>query len=266
MKLALAVLVLLGLALPQSVSAGEPSRASLALETSSAAIGRVLPDMEFTQSNGARVRIADSRGKPLIVTLVYTSCVDVCPTLIESLLPAVSEARKAFGADSFSVVTIGFDTAKDTPERMRMFGAARGVNLANWHFLSADQDNLDRLAQAVGFGIYARAGSWDHLAQVTLVDAQGRVRQQVYGAIFEPPLVVEPLKYLLLGRDLPLNSIERLIDRVKFFCTVYDASSGRYYFNYSLFLSIAIGTACFTIVLILLIREWRRGRGGVRPT
>ncbi|RTL71411.1 MAG: SCO family protein [Hyphomicrobiales bacterium] len=266
MRLAAAVLVVLAIALPGVARADEPANAQRAISASEASIGQMLPNVEFTRSNGVRVRLADYLGKPLLVTLVYTSCVDVCPTLIESLLPAVAEARKSLGPDSFSVVTIGFDVAKDTPERMRTFAAVRGVNLANWHFLSTDQDNLDRLSQAVGFGIFARAGSWDHLAQVTLVDAGGRVRQQIYGAVFDPPLVVEPLKYLVLGRELPLNSLDRLIQRVKFFCTVYDATAGRYYFNYSLFLNIAIGILCFATVLVLLVREWRSGRSGARPT
>jgi len=78
------------------------------------------------------------------------------------------------------------------------------------------------------------------------------------------PLIVEPLKNLVLGRELPLSSLDRLIDRVKFFCTVYDPYSGRYYFNYSLFMSIAIGIACFGLVLAVLVREWRRASASSR--
>jgi protein SCO1/2 len=54
----------------------------------------------------------------------------------------------------------------------------------------------------------------------------------------------------------------QLINRVRFFCTVYDPSSGRYYFNYSLFMGIAIGIVCFGFALIVLIREWRKGDAG----
>jgi len=244
--------------------ADEPSIAQRALNLSRAAEGQVLPDISLTRIDGQTVRLADYRGKPLLVTLVYTSCVDVCPTLIESLHPAVIEARRALGPDSFSVISVGFDVGRDTPERLRSFARAHGVDVPNWSFLSADADNLDSLARSVGFAYYARAGSWDHLAQVSVIDAQGRVRQQIYGAVFEPPLIVEPLKNLVLGRELPLSSLDRLIDRVKFFCTVYDPYSGRYYFNYSLFMSIAIGIACFGLVLAVLVREWRRASASSR--
>lgn len=263
MKWSLALLLAwLTAVMPMPGVAEQPDTARRAVEVSRAAEGTMLPDVVLKRIDGTQARLADFRGKPLLISLVYTSCVDVCPVLIESLYPAVVEARRALGPDSFSVVTVGFDTVRDTPERMRAFARSHGVDLPNWSFLSADQDNLDELARALGFAIYARAGSWDHLAQVSLINSAGRLSQQIYGAVFEPPLIVEPLKSAVLGRDLPMTSLDRLIDRVKYFCTVYDPTAGRYYFNYSLFLGIVIGVSCFGLVLLSLVREWRRAGSG----
>lgn len=233
-------------------------RSEEVLASSQAALGQTLPNLTFTSSLGRTVALADFRGKPLLVTLVYTGCTDVCPTLIETLYPAIKEAQKTFGADSFSLLTIGFDVRKDTPDLMQSFARAHGADLPNWHFLSTDHETLDKLAKAVGFSFYSRAGGFDHLAQVSFVDGDGRLYQQVYGATFEPPLIIEPLKDLIFGRAGTPVSFKNLIDRLKFYCTIYDPNSGRYYFNYSLFIGIAIGAACFSLVLILLIREWRR--------
>jgi protein SCO1/2 len=176
----------------------------------------------------------------------------------------VRAAQRALGQDAFNVVTIGFDTRSDTPERMRAFARQQGVDLPNWRFLSTDEATLERIAEAVGFSIFTRAGGFDHLAQITIVDAAGRIYQQAYGAVFDPPLVVEPLKDLVLGRARAIASLQDLVDKIKFFCTVYDPGSGRYYFNYSLFIGIAIGTLSFASVLVLLIREWRRA-GTLNP-
>ena len=92
-----------------------------ALEISQAAIGRELARLEFTDSFGQPVRLADYGGQPLLVSLIFTSCHHVCPTLTRHLKTAVDAAREALGHDSFKVVTIGFDTPNDTPERMRDF-------------------------------------------------------------------------------------------------------------------------------------------------
>lgn len=265
MRRGLLALALLGAVfLPGAAQAA--SNAEDAIVLSQAALGQQLPDVTFTDTEGRAVRLSDYRGKPLLVSLIYTGCADVCPTMIESLYPAVKVAREALGGDSFAVITVGFDTRNDTPTRLRSFARTRGIDLPNWAFLATDEENLDSLARAVGFGIYSRAGGFDHLAQISLVDAQGRVSQQIYGAVFEPPIVVDPLKALVFGRSEPLRSLDVLIDRIRYFCTVYDPNSGRYYFNYSLFISIGIGLASFSLIVVALIREWRRSASGVgRP-
>jgi len=264
MKSLLAILLLLFTA--GTGHAQDANRAKQALKTSQAALGQPLPDAVLTDPGGKPVSLASFRGKPLLITLVYTSCADVCPTLIESLYPAVEEAQSALGDTSFSTVTIGFDIRNDTPERMRLLARERGIDLPNWQFLSADQANLDAIARAVGFAIYSRPGGYDHLAQVSVVDKDGKLYQQVYGAVFEPPVIVEPLKDLVFGRYQPLASVQGIIDRIKLFCTVYDPNSGRYIFDYSLFAGIAIGLLCLGLILTVLIREWRRPPPGAPGT
>ncbi len=242
------------------IAQGE-DRESRALSVSRAAIGSSLPDIALRNTAGRAVRLSGFRGKPVLLTMVYTGCADICPTLIETLYPAVVEAQSALGKDSFSVLTVGFDVRSDTSERMRLMARGRGIDLPNWHFLAADQANLNALAKAVGFAFYARPGGFDHLAQVSLIDKDGKLHGQVYGAIFEPPLIVEPLKDLVFGRYRPISSLQGLLDRIKLFCTVYDPNSGRYYFDYSLFGGIAIGTLCLGLILAFIINEWRRPPG-----
>lgn len=256
MRWLLALIVVASLVMP--AKAGKEDKAVHAVQFSRAALGNALPNVVLINTDGSPAPLSKFRGKPLLVSLVYTGCADVCPTLIETLAPAVEEAQAALGEDSFSVITVGFDARNDTPERMRLMAHTRGINLRNWHFLAADQENLDLLASALGFAFYARPGGFDHLAQVSMVDAEGKLYQQVYGAVFEPPLIVEPLKDLVFGRYRPVSSLQGIIDRIKLFCTVYDPNSGRYRFDYSLFIGAAIGLASLSLVLAFFVREWRR--------
>jgi protein SCO1/2 len=240
--------------------AAEPPTAEDALARGQGALGRLLPDLTFTDTAGERRALAELKGRPLLVSLIYTACSDVCPAVIENLHPAIEAAQETLGEDAFSVVTVGFDTHNDTPERMLSFVRARGVDLPNWHFLSGDRATIDALATAVGFTFYPSAGGFDHMAQVSVVDREGRLYQQVYGGVFETPQIVEPLKDLVFGRERPLLTVSGLVDRVRWFCTVYDPRTGRYYFNYSLFIGIAIGAVSLLGVLAWLVREWRRPR------
>jgi protein SCO1 len=122
---------------------------------------------------------------------------------------------------------------------------------------------MERFAAAIGFSYFASAGGYEHPAQVTVLDASGRVFSQVYGGSFTAPAIMEPLKSLIFGGARPVFSLAGLGDRIKLFCTVYDPRTGRYYFDYSIILSIAIGALCLAGTLYFLVREvWKSMRAG----
>jgi protein SCO1/2 len=251
-----AILALAGLLLAAGPAWAD--RAAEAIATSQEVLGLEVPDLRFTSADGNTISLASLRGKPVLVTLIYTGCADVCPAVIESLAPAVAIGEEALGKGSFSVLTIGFDTRNDTPQRMRSFAREHNAGGDNWHFVATDQKTMDQLATAVGFSYFSSAGGFDHMAQVTVLDKAGKVYRQVYGSSFDAPQIVEPLKELVFGREKPFFSFSGLADRVKLFCTVYNPNTGRYYFNYSLFASIFIGLISLGAVLFVLIRETRK--------
>jgi protein SCO1/2 len=199
------------------------------------------------------------------VSLVYTSCSSTCPTIVQTLDAAVGAAQDALGAERFAVVTIGFDTRHDTPERMRAFARAQGIDRPNWRFLSGDRGTVAALAEEIGFTVYPSAQGFDHLALTTVVDQEGVIYRQIYGGVFEAPQLVEPLKDLVFGRRSGWTSVEGLINRVRLFCTLYDPRTGGYRFDYSPFVAMAIGLAALGGVAGFALREWRRsGRPQLR--
>jgi protein SCO1/2 len=206
------------------------------------------------------VTLADYRGSPLVVSLIYTGCADICPVVSETLADAVEVAREALGEDSFRVVTVGFDARHDTPERMRAFARSHGLDLASWEFLSTDGDTVDRLAEDLGFIFFPSPKGFDHMSQTTVIDAEGRVYRQIYGASFETPHLVEPLKELVFGRRIDMRSWTGIVNRVRLFCTIYDPASGRYRFDYSIFISMVMGSLTLGAIAFVLVRAWLRGR------
>jgi protein SCO1 len=225
---------------------------------SQGAIGQSLPDLALTGVDGGKITLARFRGKPLLVSLVYTGCADVCPLVIENLAAASGVAESTFGRGSFNILTVGFDTKRDTPDRMRSFARQHHAGGENWLFAAADATTIDHLVSAVGFDFAASATGFDHPAQVTVVDKDGRVYSQIYGGSFAIPAVVEPLKSLIYGGSRPVFSLAGLGDRIKLICTVYDARTGRYYFDYSIILSVFIGASFLAIAFHFLIRELRK--------
>src|SRR5688500_6938966 len=91
------------LAAAAALHAGAALDSQRALEASRAAIGSQPAPHAFTDTDGRRVTLADYRGKPLVVSFVYTGCSQVCPTTTRFLAKAVREARAVVGADAFRV-------------------------------------------------------------------------------------------------------------------------------------------------------------------
>ena len=232
-----------------------------ALEISQSAIGQLLNNYSLRDVNGQPFDLAQLQGRPLVISMIYTSCHHICPTITRNLGETINVAQEALGQDSFSVVTVGFDWKVDTPERMRQFASGLGMSdVPNWHFLATDARIVEQLSDNLGFLFYPSAKGFDHLAQATVIDADGRIYRQVYGVDVETTALVEPLKELVFNTPRSAGFIEHWMSTFKLFCTVYDPNSDRYRFDYSIFLAIIIGVLCLGMVAIFIIREWRHAR------
>ena len=232
-----------------------------ALSTSQSAIGTEVGNHRFRGLDGQSFELASLRGRPVVISMIYTSCHHVCPTITRSLASAVDTAREALGDDAFAVVSVGFDWKVDTPERMRQFAVQQGVDdVSDWYFLAGDPASVQSLADDLGFIFYPSAKGFDHLAQTTIIDRDGVVYRQVYGATLATQAVVEPLKALVFDTPGDANLVTHWVNTLKLFCTVYDPNTDRYRFDYSIFLGMAIGILCLGSVLAFIIREWRSAR------
>lgn len=212
-----------------------------ALELSQSVIGTPLADHVLLDRQGRPTQLAKYRGKPLLVNFVYTSCFQVCPTTTKNLQNAVESTAAVLGPDRFNVVSIGFNQPFDSPEAMKVFAAQHGIQLPNWEFLSPAAAIVPELTRNFGFSYVATSAGFDHMNQITLVDAEGRIARQIYGEIFNAADLAEPLKAMVTGAPLPhqTSTLAELVDRVRIICSVYDPVSGKYRTNYALYFEIA---------------------------
>jgi protein SCO1/2 len=250
------VLTALLAVLPARASA--PSAAEQAVRTSQAAIGRTASNWRLTDHRGRPLRMDELRGKPLVVSFVYTGCFQVCPATTQFLKRAVQSARDALGRDAFHVLTIGFNQPFDTPEALAAFARQQGADVDGWLFGAPREADVEALLKEFGLTVQATAAGFDHLIQASIVDADGRIYRQVYGDAFELPMFIGPLKELLSGQAAEQVSIENIWLKVKLYCTVYDPTSGRYKLNYSLFVELFAGITFLGALAAFALRELRR--------
>jgi len=90
-------------------------------------------DFTLTDQHGAPFHMADTRGKVVIMTYIYTHCTDFCPFVALKL----KEAGKLLGADAgkFVLVAVTTDPARDTPQLCAAYSKAISM-FDSWHFVT----------------------------------------------------------------------------------------------------------------------------------
>lgn len=236
-----------------------------ALRDSQAAVGRSIGDYTLRDREGRAVRLSSYRGKPLLVSFIYTGCFDVCPTTTRALKKAVSVARDALGEGRFNVISIGFNQPADSPQALKSFASQNGINSPNWEFLSPPAAIVPDLARDFGFGFVATAAGFDHLLQVSVVDAEGRIYRQIYGEDYSADYLTEPLKQLITGTPVAdATSLSAILEQVRILCSVYDPRTGKYRVSYAIVLEIAGGATFLLWIIWFFLNEWLTRRRAAR--
>ncbi len=243
---------------------------SAALQVSQAAVGRSIGDFSLFDREGRSVKLSAYRGKPLLVSFIYTGCFQVCPATTRALQKVVEDIQDGLGRDKFKVISIGFNQPADSPQALKSFAAQYGINQPNWEFLSPPAAIVADLARDFGFSFVATPAGFDHILQVSIVDGQGRIYRQVYGEAFSGDSLMVPLKQLIAGAPVADDtSLAAIIERVRILCSVYDPLTGTYRVSYGLALEIAGGVTFLLWFIWFFLSEWlarrrsgRRGRAG----
>jgi protein SCO1 len=232
-----------------------------AMRASQAVMGQTVGDHTLLDREGRPVRLSSYRGKPLLVSFIYTGCFQVCPTTTRSLDETVRALQGRFGDNQFNVISVGFNQPADSPQALKAFAAQHRISRPNWDFLSPPPPTVDSLTRDFGFRYAATPAGFEHVLQVTLVDPQGRIVRQVYGDRVAADALGEPMKQLLVGAPLsPSSPLADLIDQVRLLCTVYDPKTGTYRVDYRLPLEVVGGLLFIFAMGVFTFNEWRARR------
>jgi len=148
----------------------------------------IAPAPEFTlmSQDGARVALADLRGKVAAVTFIYTLCTNTCPVLT----PMMSFVQDQLGADfgaKIAFVSITVDPERDTPQVLKEYAQAFGANLEGWFFLTGPSDVIEDVRRRYGvFALKSANGDVDHAFLTSIIDRRGILRVQYLGVRFDP--------------------------------------------------------------------------------
>jgi protein SCO1/2 len=161
--------------------------------------GRLAPAFRLRDARGGGLGTDDLRGRPYVVTFLYTHCPDVCPLIGQELGRALGLLGEP--ADEVAVAAISVDPEGDTTEAVRLW--LRRLQLPrNFHYLVGTKRELrpvwgDYFAAPQKRGVEQSL----HTASIWLVDRRGRWRAKFSGGFPVPPKDIEhDLRILLRER------------------------------------------------------------------
>ena len=142
--------------------------------------GTPAPDFRLTDQFGHLISLSQFRGKPVVVTFLYTHCPDVCPLTAEKL----HTVMQSLGADAqkVGVLAVSVDPKGDTMTAAQQFSQTHKM-LNYWHFLVGTHGELapvwaaySMYSQPAAVSTPASKGSVSHSSALYVIDKQGHER------------------------------------------------------------------------------------------
>lgn len=247
------------LLLTAGVFAAEPTLAMLQNVGIEPPLGASLPlELEFTDENGQTVALGQyfKGNRPVILELVYYECPNLCTYLLNGALEGLKGLKWSAGKE-FELVAVSIDP-NETPDLAAVKKAnylkeyGRPGSESGWHFLTGTEENIQKLAAAVGFRYRydPEIKQYAHAAGLFVVTPQGKLARTLFGIQFNP----RDLRLALL--EASEGKMGTVVDRLLLFCYGYDPKASKYV----LFAGNAMKAGGAATLLILGFLIYRLGR------
>jgi protein SCO1/2 len=171
---ALLVLLVPALACSPAPSSQRASARAGALELQTFDFGG---DFELPSHTGKPFRLAEQRGKAVLLFFGYTYCPDICPTTLATM----AQVEKLLGDERrrLQTVLVSVDPERDTPDRLKEYVEHFGINAVAVTGPPAALDDLvtkyaayyEKQASDSAMGYLV-----DHTSRLYLIDPKGRIR------------------------------------------------------------------------------------------
>jgi protein SCO1/2 len=122
--------------------------------------------------------------------------VEACPLVTAQLARVQARARTEKLDGRVRFVSITLDPITDTPDVLRRYANAYGIDLTTWHFLTGAADDVTRVVRAFALNAVARERIV-HGSLVVLVDGQGRIAERRTDLELDPDRLLASLRKLL---------------------------------------------------------------------
>ena len=133
--------------------------------------GTTASDFSLRDQNGRRVRLSALHGKLVLLTFLYTHCVDICPLIANDLNRAV--ASLGHQASAVRILAVSVDPRGDTPRAVRTYIRAHRLG-PQFLWLLGTRRQLAPVWQAYNVLVQPGGERVGHSTEILLIDRNGR--------------------------------------------------------------------------------------------
>jgi protein SCO1/2 len=156
--------------------------------------GTPAPNFRLTDQSGNQVSLEQFKGKPVVLTFLYTHCPDVCPLTAEHLHSTMLELGK--DAHNVAVLAVSTDPKRDDVAAAMHFSQQHQMT-SYWHYLVGTQQQLSPVWASYSIYAQAQQQNINHSMAIFVIDKQGRERVFLSSNDFTPAQLTADLKILL---------------------------------------------------------------------
>lgn len=151
---------------------------------------------DWVNQHGKAVKLADFRGKPTIMVMIYTSCQAACPRLTADMSLIHKQIPEELRTQ-INFVFVSIDPLVDTPEKTTEHLKKYHLNGSEWHFLTGTEENTRQFSMVLGVK-YKQISPIDfsHSNIISLFDLNGNLVHQISGLNAENQELISKLTEL----------------------------------------------------------------------
>lgn len=155
--------------------------------------GDAMPVFTLTNEQGERITLDNYRGRPFVLTFIFTRCPmpNFCPRMSNNFAQLQQAIQSGSGAVAETrLLSITLDPQFDTPAVLKEYGAHNAADPKIWNFATGDPTEIDRLTHA--FAVYRQneGGTISHGLTTALLDRNGNVAKLWRGNGWTPAEVI----------------------------------------------------------------------------
>ena len=151
--------------------------------------GDRMPPFTLTNQNGERINLETFRGRPFVLTFIFTRCPipNFCPRMSNNFSELQSAIRDGSGIlTNARLLCVTLDPAFDTPQILKEYGAQFPADPTIWMFATGDEKEIDALTRAFSVHRETEGGTISHGLATALIDQEGRIARIWRGNSWSP--------------------------------------------------------------------------------